>query len=41
MVSKEFEKFLAYGQFTQKSLEIFEKDLKVKLRDFCEKELKV
>lgn len=41
LVSKEFEKFLAYGQFTQKSLEIFEKDLKARLRDYCDKELHV
>ena len=40
-VSKEFEKFLASGQFTQKNLEIFEKDLKVRLKDFCERELNV
>lgn len=38
-VSKEFEKFLASGQFTQKNLEIFEKGLKERLRDFCDKEL--
>ena len=40
-VSKEFEKFLASGQFTQKNLEIFEKGLKERLRDYCEKELNV
>lgn len=41
LVSKEFEKFLAYGQFTQKSLELFEKDLKSRLKDYCEKELHI
>lgn len=40
-VSKEFEKFLASGQFTQKNLEMFEKGLKDRLRDFCENDLNV
>ena len=40
-VSKEFEKFLTSGQFTQKNLEIFEAGLRTRMSDYCEKELNV
>ena len=41
IVSKEFEKFIVSGQFTQKNLDIFEKGLRTKLNDYTQKELNV
>ena len=40
-VSKEFEKFLTSGQFTQKNLELFEAGLRTRMNDYCEKDLNV